>query len=173
MIAPTIITERLILRAFTLDDWEAYAQAWADPELTAFIGGEPRSRNMSWTKFTQAVGLWPLLGYGYWAFVDRKTGAFLGNGGLARFERGIDQLEGFPEAGWAFVPAAWGRGFASEAVAAIINWSEITLKAPEVRCIIDPRNAPSIRVAEKNGFVRIDEVENELGVSLVYARKAR
>jgi RimJ/RimL family protein N-acetyltransferase len=173
MIAPTIHTERLILRALSLDDWEAYAAAWADPELTAFIGGEPRSRNTSWTKFTQAAGLWSLLGFGYWAFVDRETGAFLGNGGLAQFERGIEQLEGFPEVGWAFVPAAWGRGLASEAVGAIAHWSDIALTSSEIRCIIDPRNTPSIRVAEKNGFARIDEVENELGVSLVFSRKTQ
>jgi RimJ/RimL family protein N-acetyltransferase len=173
MIAPTIETERLILRAFSLEDWEAYALAWADPELTAFIGGEPRSRNTSWAKLTQSAGLWPLLGYGYWAFIDRDSGAFLGNGGLARFERGIDQLEGFPEAGWAFVPAAWGQGLASEAVAAIVGWADTALKGPEIRCIIDPRNTPSIRVAEKSGFARIDEVENELGVSLVFSRKLR
>ncbi|NCX50981.1 MAG: GNAT family N-acetyltransferase, partial [Burkholderiaceae bacterium] len=58
------------------------------------------------------------------AFLDRETGAFLGNGGLAQFERGIPELGGFPEAGWAFVPAAWGKGYATEAMGAIFNWAD-------------------------------------------------
>ena len=71
--APVIETARLTITALSLDHWEAYAAAWADPDLTAFIGGKPRSRQESWTKFTQGVGLWPLFGYGYWAFLDRET----------------------------------------------------------------------------------------------------
>ena len=58
LIAPTLHTQRLTLTALSLDHWEAYAAAWADPELTAFIGGKPRTRIESWTKFTQGIGQW-------------------------------------------------------------------------------------------------------------------
>jgi RimJ/RimL family protein N-acetyltransferase len=169
MQAPTLTTDRLILREIALADFEAYAVAWADPRTTAFIGGGPRDRNMSWIKFLQGAGMWPVLGYGYWTFADRNTGAYLGVGGLSFMERGIDQLEGFPEAGWALAPDAWGMGIASEAVAAITAWADAQ-NMGEVRCIIAPANTPSIRVAAKNGFTQIDEVENELGVSLVFSR---
>lgn len=171
MIAPTLQTPRLTLRAIQLSDFEAHAAMWADPRVTTFIGGEPRNRNLSWTKFCQAAGLWSLLGYGYWLFEDRASGALAGMGGLGSFERGIAQLEGYPEAGWALAPDFWAKGYASEAVAAIVGWADSDLQAPEVRCIIDPANTPSIRVAQKCGFTRIDEVKNELGVSLVFARK--
>lgn len=170
MIAPTIHTDRLILRALSLEDWAAYAAAWADPQMTRFIGGEPRPASVSWPKFCQAAGLWALCGFGYWSFIDRETGRFLGNGGLARFERGIPHLDGIPEAGWAFVPEAWGRGLATEAVGGFLHWAD-DQGFPEIRCIIAPANAPSIRVADKTGFTQIDEVENELGVSLVFSRK--
>jgi RimJ/RimL family protein N-acetyltransferase len=84
MIAPTLTTDRLLITALSLDHWEAFAAAWADPRMTEFIGGKPRTRNESWGKFLQGIGLWPLLGYGYWAFIDKQTGDFLGNGGLAQ-----------------------------------------------------------------------------------------
>jgi RimJ/RimL family protein N-acetyltransferase len=170
-IAPTLQTARLTITALTLAHWEDYAAAWADPELTTFIGGKPRTRPESWTKFTQAVGLWPLCGYGYWAFLDRETGAFLGNGGLACFERGIDALEGFPEAGWAFVPAAWGRGLATEAMAAILNWADGQIVS-EIRCIIDPANIASDRVAAKLGFTRFTMSDGAIGPVHVYRRPA-
>lgn len=170
-IAPTLQTARLTITALTLAHWEAYAVAWADPELTTFIGGKPRTRSESWTKFTQAIGLWPLFGYGYWAFLDRETGAFLGNGGLACFERGIDALEGFPEAGWAFVPAAWGRGLATEAMAAILNWADGQI-ASEIRCIIDPANVASDSVASKLGFTRFTMSDGALGPVHFYRRPA-
>jgi RimJ/RimL family protein N-acetyltransferase len=169
MLAPTLTTERLILRAPSLDDWEAYAAVWADERMTRFIGGEPRSRKLSWAKFCQAAGLWPLLGFGYWAFTDRVSGAFIGNGGLARFERGIAELEGYPEAGWAFAPSAWGCGLATEAVDAIMNWADEALRA-EVRCIIALDNLASIRVAEKCGFSYLCDNESELGLSRVMRR---
>lgn len=124
MIPPTLTTERLRIEPMALSHWEAYAAAWADPRMTEFIGGEPRSRNTSWGKFLGGIGLWTLLGYGYWSFVERATGAFVGNGGLASFERGLSELVDYPEAGWAFVPDAWNKGYATEAMTAILNWAD-------------------------------------------------
>jgi RimJ/RimL family protein N-acetyltransferase len=169
--APTIETERLILRALSLADWEAYAAAWANPEMTAYIGGQPRTRTESWGKLLQGVGLWPLFGYGYWAFIDRATGGFLGNGGLAQFERGIASLAGHAEAGWSFVPAAWGRGLATEAMLAILAWADAHLKAPEIRAIIDHDNQASNRVAAKLGFEVLLPVIPELTESALWQRR--
>ena len=172
MIAPVIETERLILRPLSLQHWEAYAAAWADPRMTAFIGGQPRTRAESWGKFLQGIGLWPLFGYGYWSFIDRQNGAFLGNGGLAQFERGLSELTGYPEAGWAFVPDAWGRGLATEAMAAVLSWADEALEYAEIRCIIDPDNSASQRVAAKLGFAFMGDTDFPPGRTGVYRRIA-
>ncbi|MFM2098749.1 MAG: hypothetical protein RLZZ366_288 [Pseudomonadota bacterium] len=168
--APTLTTARLILRAPSLDDWEAYAAAWADPQLTTYIGGQPRTRNESWGKFSAAAGLWALLGYGYWSIIDRASGIFLGTGGLAQFERGLAELRGYPEAGWAFIPDAWNKGIATEAMAAVLAWADSTLAAPEIRCIIDPANVASASVAAKLGFEHMGEVDFPPGTTVVYRR---
>ncbi len=154
-----------------LEHWEAYAAAWADPRMTEFIGGEPRGRNVSWGKFLAGTGLWPLLGYGYWSFIERDSGAFVGNGGLAQFERGIPDLDGYPEAGWAFVPAAWGKGYATEAMAAILTWADAA-QLGEIRCIIDPGNAVSHNVAAKLGFAKFAESADVIGDVIIYRRKS-
>ncbi len=170
MECPVLETDRLILRPIGLADWEAYAAAWADPDMTAFIGGGTRDRTTSWSKYIAAAGLWPVCGFGYWSFIDRETGAFVGNGGLSRFERDIPELDGFPEIGWAIVPGGWGKGYATEAIRAALHWSDTVLQAPETRCIIDPANSASFRVAEKLGFVHLADVESSLGPSVLMAR---
>ncbi len=170
--APTLLTERLSIEPMTLDHWEAYAAAWADPRMTAFIGGEPRSRNTSWGKMLQSIGLWSLFDYGYWSFIDRVTGQFVGNGGLAQFERGIPELDGFPEAGWAFTPDNWGRGLATEAMVAILQWADAA-QLGEIRCIIDPQNAASHNVANKLGFSRFAESRDVIGDLFIYRREPR
>lgn len=170
-IAPTLITERLSIEPMSLKHWEAYAAAWADPRTTEFIGGDPRSRNISWGKMLQGIGLWALLGYGYWSFVERESGAFIGTGGLAQFERGLPELVGVAEAGWAFVPDAWGKGYATEAMAAILAWADDEAKLPEIRCIIDRGNAASHNVAAKLGFTKFAESQDEIGDLFIYRRE--
>jgi RimJ/RimL family protein N-acetyltransferase len=167
--APTLTTDRLIIAPMALEHFEAHAAAWADPAMTRFIGGEPRSRNMSWGKFLQGAGLWSIMGYGYWTFLDRVSRAYVGNGGLAQFERGIPELEAYPEAGWAFAPEAWGRGFATEAMTAILAWAD-EQDLGEIRCIIDPGNAASHNVARKLGFEKIGESKEVIGDLFIYRR---
>ena len=163
-IAPTLTTERLSIEPMSLLHWEDYAAAWADPRMTAFIGGEPRSRNVSWGKMLQGIGNWPLLGYGYWSFVERASGRFVGNGGLAQFERGIEELEGLPD--------AWGKGYATEAMTAILNWAD-GQELGEIRCIIDTGNTASHNVAGKLGFTTFAASHNVIGDLLIYRREPR
>ena len=171
MNAPTLTTDRLILAPISLDHWEDYAAAWADPAMTEFIGGKPRTRTESWGKFLAASALWQFMGYGYWSFLDRATGRFLGNGGLSWFERGVAGLEGVPEAGWAFIPEAWGKGLATEAMAAALAWADDELKAPEIRCIIDPGNRASRRVAKKLGFRFLEATDEAMGRIELFSRQ--
>lgn len=160
MDAPTLTTERLTLRAITLADWEPYATMWADPRVTTFIGGQPRPRDVAWPKFGQAVAMWTLFGFGNWAVIDRADGVFLGVCGLARYERGIPEMDIFPEAGWAFAAASWGRGIASEAIGAVTRWADAAGLA-ETRCMIDHANIASIKVAERCGYVPFAELPGE------------
>ncbi|MBA3897944.1 MAG: GNAT family N-acetyltransferase, partial [Sphingomonadaceae bacterium] len=151
MSAPVIWTARLILRGHAVEDHPACAAMWSDPEVTRFIGGKPQSAQDAWFRILRYAGNWALLGYGFWAVTDHD-GRFLGGGGFGDFHRGIAALEGAPEVGWALAPHAWGRGVASEALAAILAWGDANLSAPETRCLISDGNHASVRVAERHGF---------------------
>lgn len=157
--APVLETERLRLRGHTLLDFEPMLVMWTDPEVTRFIGGKPSTRDEVWSRLLRYIGHWAALGYGYWAVEERATGAFIGDIGIADFQREIDPpLDGTPEVGWSLTPGAHGKGYATEAVQAAIAWGEANLANPRMVCMISPDNAPSIRVAEKCGFHAYAEV---------------
>lgn len=167
---PTIETARFRLRAPTIGDFDAYAAMWSDERTTRYIGGEPRGRNESWGKYLSMPGLWHFMGYGYWVFTERDSDAYVGCGGLSWFDRGIDELVGYPESGWAISPDWWGKGAASEIMAGALGWADATLPHDEVRCIINPGNGASEAVAARLGFRWIAE-SDALGDPVnVYAR---
>jgi RimJ/RimL family protein N-acetyltransferase len=173
-LVPTVETERLRLRAFRESDLEAQAKVMGDAEVVRHLGGTPFSREETWRRIAMASGLWPLLGYGYWAVERREDGAYLGQAGFADFKRDMKpSIEGGPEMGWIFAPSAQGRGYATEAVIAGLGWIDQELPGREVTAIIDPANARSIRVAEKAGFsIREDAVYREAPI-LLFRRPAR
>jgi len=151
--APRLETERLILRGHGETDLEALHAMWSDPGVARHTGGEPATRQDSWLRLLRYPGLWSLLGYGYWAIEEAASGRFVGEAGLADFKRDLTPPIGaVPEAGWALDPAFHGRGYAREAMGAILGWADACLYARELVAIIDPDNAPSIRLAAKLGF---------------------
>ena len=150
--APTIETERLILRSYRIEDFPHAAAAWADPEVVRYIG-RPSTEEESWARFLRNVALWPMLGYGYWAATEKGTGRYVGDVGLADFKREIEpSLKGVPEIGWVLASWSHGRGYATEAAQSALNWLESALGRQRTVCIIDDRNAASVRVAEKCGY---------------------
>lgn len=158
--APVLETSRLILRPHRVQDYAACCQLWADSDVVRFIGGAPQEAQAVWFRLLRYAGMWALLGYGMWVVEDRASGAMLGEAGLLRAERGVHELEGVPEAGWVLGPDAWGKGIATEAMTAVLQWADDHVDTPSVRCISDPDNAASIKVAEKLGFAGlIDTVQ--------------
>lgn len=148
---PRLETERLILRGFEKPDFEPVSAMWADEDVVRFIGFS-RTPQDAWFASIRVRGMWPILGYGYWVVTDKKTGAFLGETGFADFKRGMSpDLSTRPEAGWAFCKAAWGKGIATEAVAATHKWLDETLPGTS-HCVMDPEHKASRRVAEKVGY---------------------
>ncbi len=127
---------------------------WADPVVVRHISGRPSTAEESWRRLLRYAGLWPLLGFGYWAVEERATGQYIGDVGLADFHRDmVPPLGDMPEAGWVLASRAHGKGFATEALGAVLAWTDRELARRTTACIIDPENKASIRVATKCGYV--------------------
>lgn len=145
---PLIETPRLILRAASRRDFPTYLAMMSDEN-------SPRTTTEdAWRRFTSAAGLWLMLGYGYWSIERKCDGEFIGRVGFGEFFRGVQpSIDGLREMGWRIRSDLWGRGYASEAVGACLDWADEHLTT-KVVAIINDGNAPSIRVAEKVGFRR-------------------
>ena len=150
---PIIETARLRLRAHRESDLAAHAAIMGEPEVVRFLGGNPLSREEAWRRMLAGIGVWSLVGYGYWALERKEDGAYLGLAGFADFKRDMTpSIEGLPEMGWILAPEAHGKGYATEAVTAALEWIDAELRPPEIAAIISHGNQSSIRVAEKAGF---------------------
>jgi RimJ/RimL family protein N-acetyltransferase len=148
-----IETERLILDAHTIDDFEPLAAMWAEPDVVKFITGRPSTAQESWMRLLRYGGLWSLLGYGYWAVREKESGRFVGDLGFADFHRQIEPaIAGVPEAGWVLATWAHGRGFATEALGAALRWLDGRASIDRSVCLISPENKISIRLAERHGY---------------------
>ncbi len=141
---PTLETERLVLRAPEVADFEPYAAFWASAR--AVHEGGPKGRSAAWREFACDVACWSLRGFGAWSVEARAGGPWLGMVGLFQPE---DYPE--PEIGWTLAPEAEGRGIAREAALAARDWAYRALGLTTLVSYIDARNARSIRLAERLG----------------------
>jgi len=173
--APTLETERLRLRAYRREDFPALVATWADPLVMRHVLGRSSTEEETWARLLRYAGLWPLLGYGYWAVEERSTGRFVGDVGLADFRRDMTPSFGeVPEAGWVLAAWAHGKGFATEAVRAALEWSDAHLeRAAHTVCMIAPGNTVSIRVASKCGYVEYGRGTYKGHEDVLFRRKAR
>jgi RimJ/RimL family protein N-acetyltransferase len=150
---PTLDTERLTLVVHQPEDFADVAALWADPAVVRFIGGKPFTEEEAWWRFLRNQGHWALLGYGYWTLREKASGRFVGEAGFADLHRAIEpSYHGTPEAGWVLASWAHGRGFASEAMRAILAWGDAHFGARRTVCIIDDENSASVNVAQKIGY---------------------
>jgi len=147
---PVLRTPRLVLRAYRLEDFEAVAAMWSDPEVIRFVGtGQPLSRDAAWVKLQRLAGAWPLLGYGFWAIEHAASGRVIGEAGFLE-ERAPGGKLRTPETGWALETLARGQGYAGEAVAAVLGWGDERFE--RTICDISMENARSIALARRHGY---------------------
>lgn len=153
-----IRTGRLVMRPPAEADFDDLLSLWSDAEALRHIG-PPATPAEAWARLLKYAGHWSFFGFGYHVIRERDGGRFVGEAGIARQRRGIAALGDDPEAGWALVPGAQGRGYASEALAALLAAADRDFAWNRITCVIAPANLPSFRLAERNGFMLFDEAE--------------
>lgn len=144
---PVIQTERLILREWRDSDSDAFYALNSNPDFVKYLGnGEPLSREDSWRVLALLAGHWALKGFGFWVVTLKETKELIGRVGLW-------EPAGWPaiELGWGINPTHWGKGYATEAARASLNWGFHELDLSSIISIIHPDNQASKNVAGKIG----------------------
>jgi [ribosomal protein S5]-alanine N-acetyltransferase len=140
-------TSRLILRKPTLADAEAVFVRYAsDPEVTRYLGW-PRHRSVSHTEafLTFSDAEWTRWPVGPYLIESHSEHKLLGSTGLG--------FEGPSIAATGYVLArdAWGNGYATEALTAIVGIAE-GVGVVRLYALCHPEHPASARVLEKCGF---------------------
>jgi RimJ/RimL family protein N-acetyltransferase len=157
--APTLTTSRLILRAHTRADYEALHAIWSHKEVMRFIGGRASTRQDSWFRLMRYLGHWSLMGYGYFALCERDSGRYIGDMGVANHKRGLHpDFDDAPETGWVLAPETFGKGYATEAMGAVLGWFEAVHGKGRTVCMIESLHTKSHKVALKLGYQPFTEV---------------
>lgn len=151
----TLETGRLRLRMFRNDDIDAYHAMCSDPEVMQFMAdGKPLTRLEAWRQMAAILGHWQLRGYGSWVLEEKSSGRLIGRAGFINPET-------WPalEIGWALARESWGRGYATEAARAVLDYGRARLGIARVISLIHPQNTRSVGVAERLGGRRDTEIE--------------
>ena len=155
---PVLETERLILRDWREGDFETCAEFMTDPDVMRFLGGVPQSRADAWRGVAVWIGHWILRGYGFWAVERKEDGAFIGRIGLWN-------PEGWPgmEVGWTLGRPYWGKGYATEAGRASMDYAFENFPIAKLLSVIHPDNTQSQVVAARLGETRGPRQEVSFG----------
>ena len=139
-------TDRLFLRMWRDDDFDAYAKMCGDPDVMRYLGGKTFDRFEAWRHMAFLVGHWELRGYGHWAVEEKATGEFVGRIGFLN-------PVGWPafEIGWTLGRQFWGKGYATEGARRALSYAFNELDKAHVISLIHPDNKGSIKVAERLG----------------------
>ena len=146
---PVVETERLLLRAFSPEDFDAFAAMRADAEVMRFLGNplgpQTAERARAWQEMNDRR--WREEGFGMWAVVEKSSGELSGWCGLSR----LDQTREV-EVGYGLARRAWGRGFATEAARASLRYGFEHIGLTRIVAVVNPENLASRRVIEKLGL---------------------
>jgi RimJ/RimL family protein N-acetyltransferase len=156
-----IETERLILREIDPKrDFENWAKTMADERTVRYLDGRVLDRARAWRNMAAIIGHWEIRGYGFFSVEEKATGEWVGRVG-PWYPEGWPE----PEIGWTIMREHWGKGYATEAARASMEFAFKELGWEKVIHVILKGNERSIAVAEKLGSKFIRSQQGLAGVT--------
>jgi RimJ/RimL family protein N-acetyltransferase len=148
----TLSTPRLHLRLWRDEDLPVFAAMSADPRVMEFFP-KTLDRAESDVMAARVRDHFARHGFGFWAVEVPGVAQFIGIVGLAipSFETHFTPCV---EIGWRLDPEHWGRGYATEAARAALEFGFRELALEEIVAFTVPTNLRSRRVMERIGMTR-------------------
>jgi RimJ/RimL family protein N-acetyltransferase len=167
-----IETERLVLRPYEEGDFGALHELYSDEGVTTWLLYGPATESETRTRLARKVADRELDEHsGISVVVALRDGTYVGDLGI--WFTSVEHRSA--EVGFSFLPAHQGRGYATEATRALLDWAFATGGVHRVEGRLEARNAASGRVLEKLGmrgeahFVENEWIRGEWQSELVYA----
>ena len=154
-----LLTERLRLRLPVPSDVEVVRRIHQDPAAVAHNPSDAlANRDAAEDLLRLWLRRWQRDGVGYWMVTGHTDPTVLGFCGVKPMRLAeATVLNLF----YRFDPAAWGRGLATEAVTAVIEWAVRIRPEQQLVARIRPGNTASVRVATKAGLVRAADLDTD------------
>jgi RimJ/RimL family protein N-acetyltransferase len=154
-----IVTERLTLRRSLPEDASEIARYRSDPMVRRYQGWGQTDAATVRRQIEEMTGRLPGEPGGWVQFtaLEREGGTLVGDVGLSPADGEDDVIL----VGYTIDPAYQGRGYATEAVRALVDYAFDTLGAGLIRAYASAENTPSHRVVEKSGLTLMERFEGE------------
>ena len=157
-------TARLAAERLTRDHLPEVQRMHRDAGVMAQLGGV-RDEAQTAAYLARNLQHWTDYGFGLWILRDAGGGGGGGGGGepIGRavlrhlLVDGVDEVE----VGYAFYPAFWGRGLATEVATACLELARRELHLATIVAVTNPGNRASQHVLEKVGLVYERDVTHE------------
>lgn len=153
----TLRTERLILRPWTDDDFVPFAAMSADPRVMETLMG-PVPRETSDAVATRLKSQIERDGFGFWAMELPGVAPFIGFTGIRVVDFAAPFVPPPParivEIGWRLAHEHWGKGYATEAARAALDFGFGPLGLEEIVALTAETNTRSQAVMERLGMTR-------------------
>ena len=148
-----IETKRLILREYTLDDFDELYSLLSDP-ITMSHYPKPYDENGTKRWIDWCINSYKNNRFGLWALVLKETNTFIGDCGLSM--QNIDG-ESLPEIGYHIKKEYWRNGYAKEAATAVKEWAFANTDFETLYSYMTKDNIGSYKTAESIGMRKIKE----------------
>ncbi|MGL5362749.1 MAG: GNAT family N-acetyltransferase [Bosea sp. (in: a-proteobacteria)] len=148
MLAPTIVTERLVLRGWQECDLMPLAEFYATDPAAIFVGGQRQQYDTAMWLMGR-IGQWALRGYGAFVITERNHNELLGWCGASQAP-GVRE----PDLQWALVEPARGKGYMAEAGRPVLEFLFQATGRQVLHTTIHPENVSSQATAHRLGGSR-------------------
>ena len=153
-------TKRLILREILPTDAIGMFELDSNPEVHRFVGKKPvKHIDESRLMIENIRKQYADNGIGRWAVILKETNEFIGWSGIKLIKDSINNHQNFYEIGYRFIEKHWGKGYATEAGLAFIDFAFNEMKVPVLYAYADAGNNNSRHILEKLGMQYVNSFE--------------
>lgn len=160
-------TNRLLIRKIDSEDAKSLRDILADLEVMKYsFRGVCSAENIE-NYINDCLSNYATYGFGQWAVIEKQSMKLIGVCGP---NPGFDGDKSIIHLASRFAVEYWGKGYASEALVAVIAFAKSILDLDCLYALVEPKNKSSVKLVLKNGFIFLKDSMYQ-GKALAYYKK--